>query len=167
MWTITFGIPYKTPLPKLIPNTNQIYSINFERPRWCRRWKRMEFVWIVFRDFNEPFDRSHVLIQRDAETLVDFTTGRILLNDFAIIVSSGSGGNSTRWLIRRKLHLCHWTCPRGNGVMDSALVSHAGGRGSIPAVGVCSNGFFSLSGIGVRNKLNPDTLKWCSSVFNK
>ena len=36
-----------------------------------------------------------------------------------------------------------------------------------PAVGVYSNVFFSLSGVGVRNKLNPDTLKWCSSVFNK
>ena len=57
--------------------------------------------------------------------------------------------------------------PRGNGVMDSALDSHGGGQGSIPVVGVYSNVFFSLSGIGARNKLNPDTLKWCSSVYNK
>ena len=53
-------------------------------------------------------------------------------------------------------------CPRGNGVMDSALACHAGGWGSIPAVGFYSNGFVSLSGIGVRKKLSPDTLKWCS-----
>ena len=39
--------------------------------------------------------------------------------------------------------------------MDSALACHAGGRGSIPAVGINSNGFFSLSGIGVRKNIEP------------
>ena len=45
--------------------------------------------------------------------------------------------------------------PSGHGVMDSALACHAGGRGSIPAVGINSNGFFSLSGVGVRKKIEP------------
>ena len=49
--------------------------------------------------------------------------------------------------------------------MDSALACQAGGRGLIPVVVVYSNGFFSLSGKGVRKKLDPDTLKWCSRVF--
>ena len=35
----------------------------------------------------------------------------------------------------------------------------------IPTVSIYSTGFFSLSRKGVRKKLNPDTLKWCSRVF--
>ena len=52
--------------------------------------------------------------------------------------------------------------------MDSSLACYAGGW-RFDTCGwqqiVYSDGFFSLSGVGVR-KLDPDTLKWCSSEFN-
>ena len=51
---------------------------------------------------------------------------------------------------RCKERRSHQHRPRGNGVMDSAPACHAGVRGSIPAVGVYSNGFFSPLGIGVK-----------------
>ena len=63
-------------------------------------------------------------------------------------------------------------CPRGNGVMDSTLACYAGGWGSIPAVGsqqkiVYSNGVSPSWVYELGKKLDPDMLKWCSSVFNK
>ena len=48
--------------------------------------------------------------------------------------------------------------------MESALACYAGGRGSIPVVGsktiAYSNGFFSLSGIGVRIHINWTQTRW-------
>ena len=52
--------------------------------------------------------------------------------------------------------------------MDSAPLLR--GRSSIPAVdskNCLIKWSISLSGITVRKKMNPDTLKWCSSVLNK
>ena len=48
--------------------------------------------------------------------------------------------------------------PGGNGEMDKTLVCSAGGPGSIPAVEVSNMHYSNAFYLGIRNKMEPDTM---------